>query len=668
MKNIPFIFLLLFSSSYTFATEQTCQPYESTKTLLTELKQGYLKHQSLYTGGFHMKYLDNVRSSALIYLALTGEFEKLKQTLQKIAYQRDWDSYSSNNYNLLQEHDMLDAEVIQTALETIYDFKQPYVHLQSLPYKEHFRQAVFDLDMFTDIGEPVDWWLTKKYLSHDYGHRQSAIWETAQKDDLVDWLQFIVTSSIRPHLQNWALTGKAERQAGFATLAQYAKNKWENTGSYAWLLALSEVLEPNDTAVKTVLAAMQQLTDKVNHCQASQTELAAFSLLLLNATRLSYEQDVQRNSWLKTTPKDMFFELKTLAQKYYANLLLVHKPLEKNYLFWQSLGAYASEELIDARSMGLKTVDDIGIAKNFDAYRPEYESNSGRFTSLLPIDDLKKLLLLKNLSLPEQVKLNRSLFLRTWAQGQTIDDDLLQQLAKTEPTFAAEIEEILQTKTKLQRHALLLKFVMRYPVLTYLINVKLYYGSFGGGERKQHQFESYNPNDGSWWCETNLSKIRQRLVNTVVSPLGLNGIEHTGGIMGAVFYAKGQKRAYERRGLYVDLENNGMGVWLSPFLATDPKLHQATVDKVIEQHPFMQYLDLAEWQYFSKLPPAPVFFAKQVFALDKNPKVDKSMKVELLKLLLRASRYTCRDYTGVDKISVKTRKTLADKYGVVYNP
>jgi hypothetical protein len=60
----------------------------------------------------------------LIYLALSGQFEKTDSILKKSGYQQDWHPYSEND--LLLDHELPPAQMMQSALDVIYEFKQPY--------------------------------------------------------------------------------------------------------------------------------------------------------------------------------------------------------------------------------------------------------------------------------------------------------------------------------------------------------------------------------------------------------------------------------------------------------------------------------------------------------------------------------------------------------------
>jgi len=78
----------------------------------------------------------------------------------------------------------------------------------------------------------------------------------------------------------------------------------------------------------------------------------------------------------------------------------------------------------------------------------------------------------------------------------------------------------------------------------------------------------------------------------------------------------------------------------------------------------MKYIDSDEWKNFSTLPPAPVFFGDKVYEFENSPMIDRSLKIELLKLLARASRYTCRGCEGVYDTFTEARSTLKTKYGI----
>jgi len=600
-----------------------------------------------------------VRGSVLIYHALEGHFTEIQkifdaQSKYKSVYPswRDKTFRRIPNYAYKQHqsylgvaYDIPESQIMSYALRAVQNIETAYPHLQSneLPFAYHFIQATRDLDFFTTLGSPVDWWLTDTFPK-GYGRLQWAVWNASKTNDFIDWLQFTVSTSNLSHMQNWAYANDAEKSQAFSHLTQHALTKLQKSSSYVWLAALSEVLEPDDPRCQIVIDEFTKIAEKVSTGSANQAELAAFSMILLNATRLSYGKNVDVSTWLKTTKNDVFKPIKKRAQFCYGNLILARESIDAYRIFASSVEQKGDIQPSFITPIAMKNSDDIVVYPD----KSVNSLSSWPFTSLLPISELKRLSELPGLPIHDKRKLNRTIFLRSWVQNDYGDDNLLKNLAVTDPLLSTEIEQVLSEPDQIKRRAILLKMVMRAPALTYLMDVELFRGE---GVRAPKTFSKYNPNDGSWWCETDTTKMTKRMMHSKVKKIGLRGEDPilSGGRYGRIFHAAGQLRAFYRC-------NNS--------LATDPELHRSIIDKLLSQHPFMKYIDSDEWKNFSTLPPAPVFFGDKVYEFENSPMIDRSLKIELLKLLARASRYTCRGFDGVYGTFDEARSTLKTKYGI----
>lgn len=359
---------------------------------MQQTRKGYLADQTLYTGGFHLKQMDSVRESILMYLAMTNRlghsavlldseqgtklpnYKAINDGYIRTLRPADWEvPYGSSA-----------TEVIDYASQVVLELEPAYKHLQAVqaPFATHFYQAAFDLDLLTTPAEPVDWWLPSQDNEFKATGLKAVTRKAARNNDLLDWLQFTAASSSLPHMQIWAVT-KAEQADSINNLAQHAWNKWQETGSYAWLAALSEVLQPSDELTPSVLAEFFVLHNQVMGCEATDSQRFAYAAMLLQATRLSHSHEINREQWLTVGKDDAFKVERLLAQSRYADLLLMKEGLQQRDMFVADLNPQLEQAKVVELSQGVSVV--VGSEKSLHAV------SSGRFTSFLPVAELEKI-------------------------------------------------------------------------------------------------------------------------------------------------------------------------------------------------------------------------------------------------------------------------------------
>lgn len=662
ISTVIFLSLSNFSLGSEKATQCTIDTNDA--EAITSLNNKYLEFSSLYTGGMHFKQLGSADGSVTIYLALNNQFDTIRKIdeanlIKGNGLSADVDLYQTPIYlrrfstggwsGEEKPYEITPAEALQSALKVTLTVKPAYKHISDLelPYQFHYRQAGFDLDVFTALAEPVDWWLaTEKPV--DISDIKIATWESSKTNDLTDWLQFVATTSALPHLQNWNFSNLPQRQEGYLHLKKHAHQNWMKTKSYAWLAALAETSSPNDDEAEIVLNEFDRLSKKTLNCKASTMEKVAYGMMLMNAVRLGYGKPYDIKSWLTPSKNDLYKNIKFETVNRLNQYILATESFEGYRIFWEKIGPNVISENPKVTAITAKKAEDFifpsnSVARNFD----EVEL---RLLSILSIKDIIRLADQSNLLEDSKRKLIRTAFLRSWVKNDTGDDGILHKLALIEPSLATLISEIIDQKNNHIKKATLLKLVMENPAMTYLLGVQLYMST---DIQPINEFVQYNSEDGSWWCETLPDKIVDKYVESTIKPFGLTGHnpQTSGGSWGADFYNPGQKRAYLR----------------NEKIITDPILHKEISEKLKKNHILLNYSENEEWIKFSKLPPAPTFFANKVYELEKTKKIKDEDMIELYKLLIRAAKKTCKNQEGVYETFKNAKTNLQLHYGVTLN-
>lgn len=642
----------------------SCQNETGFQQFMSSLNGMYLEHSSLYTGGMHFKSLGSTENSLTIYLALNNEFELIEKIRKQASLNnndKDIQIYNTSDYlKRFSEHKwgwepeetykLSPADVLISALKVSVEAELAYEHINDLglPYSFHYRQSGFDLDTFTSVGDPIDWWLHKEIPSH-FSKIKEATWKFSKENDFIDWLQFVATSSAISHLQNWNFKNIERRKKGFYNLKKYAKEKWESTGSYAWLAALAEVAEENDEYSELILKEFDKISRKVVSCSAHRDVKAAYGMMLLNAVRLGYYKGLDVAKWLTPLKEKIYMRTKYQASNRINQLVLARESLKDYRAFWSIFNDDITSRILSVRAVGATGVDDFIINEEVSSY--EYNDVELRFISMFSVDELVKIAEQKNISVKSKRMIMRTAFIREWVINSEESHLILNKLVSLEPEISSSITAILNINEKNRRSIELFKFVMSNPAFTYLLGVELYKPQH---TRKISEFSLYNAEDGSWWCETNTDRIVNDIIDSTIRPFGLIGSDpvRSGGSWGALYYNPGQKRASLRK---------------EEKIVFDRGLYDEIFSKLKNTHPLLNNNQNVEWSIFSKLPPAPILFYKKLHELDNSLEIDKSTMIDLYKLVIRSAKATCRKQVGVYQTLKKSRLELNDRYGVIYN-
>lgn len=664
-KKLISAVVLLSVSKFSMGAEDinTCVLDAKDRELINSVNNTYLEFSSLYTGGMHFKHLGSADGSLTIYLALNNRFETIgKINAEKLVgsdeASNEIDLYDTSVYlrrltvtdwGYEKPYDISSTQVLKSALKVAFEVVPAYKHINELklPYSFHYRQAGYDLDVFTGVAEPVDWWLLSN-LPTDFNGVRATVWSVSKENDFIDWLQFVATTSALPHLQNWNFTDLPHRKEGYSNLKKHAVKKWSESKSYAWLAALAEVVDRNDNESGLVLNEFEKLSKKILACDATKVEQVAYGMILTNALRLGYGKDHDINSWL-TPPKDDHYKvIRSEAGNRLSQYVLAIESLESYQTFWNGMG----RDVISAypQVVAFTANEKENFIFSVGAEPRKLSDVELRFSSILSVDSLINVAEQPNLSSDSKKKLIGTAFLRSWVNNDIGDEVLLNKLALVEPSLKAFISEIVIEKSTDIRKAMLLKLVMESPGLTYLLGVELYWASYS---EPIGEFVQYNSEDGNWWCETEAHNIVNKYISSTVRPFGLIGSnpQTSGGNWGVDFYNPGQKRAYLR----------------SENIITDNALNEGISKKLKENHKLLNYSGSEEWIRFSKLPPAPIFFANKVYELENSKDVSDASMIDLYKLLIRSAKKTCRKHGGVYQTLKDARSKLKLHHGVTFN-
>lgn len=666
LKHFKLVLTVLLYSSISVGaiakeSNSTCSSNKEDEYQISEINKEYLKFSSLYTGGMHFKSLGSAEGSLSIYLALNDDFDTLAQINKKKQepitdksirlYQTE--KYlrrfreNSSGWSREQSYEIAPLEALQSALKVSLESKSAYQHINelNLPYSFHFRQAGFDLDIFTSIGEPVDWWL-KDEIPPTFNAMKEATWKASKDNDFIDWLQFVATSSAIPHLQNWSFPADHERKESYSALKKHAYEKWKATNSYAWLAALAEVAEEDDEYSGLILSEFRKISDLVTSCKANNREKAAFGMILLNAVRLTYTNNENLNEWLRPLDFGSYQYVKSRAVWRLNKLALARETLDGYRRFWENIDQSVISGMRLKSTFLSASVDDFKIEKSEKAY--EFRDIELRFLSNLPANKLLEIASQESLTKKSKSMLYRTAFIRSWVNGDETVIDSLRELAELEPSIKEDVSYLLKIEDKDQQEISIFKFVLNNPSLTYLLGVELYRPQLS---RKLEEFSKFNAEDGSWWCETNSEEIVSKLIDSTIRPFGLVGPDPaaSGGSWGTMYYNPGQKRASLRKGEKVIVQK---------------QLNSEIFEKLKANHKLLNYSQNENWKNFSELPPAPVYFYRKLHEIDKSSKVDDETMIELYRLVIRAAKRTCRKHDSVYQTLQKARRELNKRYGI----
>lgn len=666
--------------------KQCLQKDVDNEVLFKRLQQSYMEHHTLYTGGLHFKTLDSVLGSSLLYFAMNNRRDTFKEITSSFNEGGSYSFYcgwrdcplkmlgnQKSRYGLQDRYTIKPREVMQSAIRVMENQEKAYDHLnvEKRNYNVHLQQAVFDLDIFTSQGDPVNWWLDSKFPK-GFGHLQFAVWEAAKENDLINWLQFTATVSYRNHLQNWAFENNIDKRSDYQELAKYAVERWDTTNSYAWLSALAEVVEPTDPQAQIVVREFNILADKVIGCSASTSERVTFWTMYTNVLRIGSATGIDLTKWLKV--EDIHFKaIKNQAVNRTVDYLITALNVDelKKLIYLKAISSHYA---------GFTRIDLVTAESKEDFLEPEWiksvaqanadeklaylSDNYLRYVSFLDVKELKQLYLeLEVLAsratlfkyehhqerFKKQIRqLISTALLRDWIANDLGNDELLELLARSEPKLIGSINQILKEKSSDIRRFRMLNLILKSPGMTYKLGVplfRLYDRQAIRSVESLSKIITSNPEDGNWWCSTDLNIVTNRLANDMAHGFGYDGASrwYSGGKWGASFNNAGQKRA--------SLRPDGV-------IITSYKLHESVVKKFQNQKFIQRKLENKEWQTFALLPSAPVYFSRKLDEISSKVKLDKAQLIELNRSLLTAAHRTCRKDLAVHEIYRKTKEQL----------
>ena len=666
--------------------DKCMQESDSNDEFIGLAQSAYMQHQTLYTGGMHFKALDSVFGSSMLYFMMSNRLDLIQEIKTSLGENSRWSFYCSwrdcplkmlgsrhTRYGLQDRYTINPRQVMKSAIRVVENQEKAYAHLnkKDLSYSVHLGQAAFDLDIFTSRGEPVDWWLSSEFPK-GYGHLQFAVWEAAKEHDLIDWLQFTATASYRNHLQNWSFENTTDKRASYQNLAKYAATRWKKTGSYAWLSALAEVVEPSDPQAQIVIHEFNALADKVLDCNVTSAQRVAFWAMYTNALRIGSALELDMSKWL-TAYDSHFRSIKNTAVRRMFKYLATTHTREKlkelpsiKALFPEGKLTYISWMTIDNKAELLESESLKNLSSIHKKIEPVLLSDTYlRYVSFLSTEELISLYLklepiASNTTLfDKQYKqktfrnklrlLVSTAFIRDWIINDLSNDDMLEILARTEPELKDKINLIIAEPDSDSRRLMLFRMVLQSPGMTYKIGIPLFLPHFAEERNRTEESISKlitsNPEDGNWWCATDAATIVNRLANDMAQSFGFNGgnLRTSGGKWGTSYYNPGQKRSDLRPGNVV---------------LTAPKLHKTVVMKYRELPYLQRQLATDEWQSLATLPSAPVYFSNKLDELSKRMSLDRTTQIELNTWLLRAAHQTCRKDASVHEVYRKTKEKL----------
>ena len=419
----------------------------------------------------------------------------------------------------------------------------------------------------------------------------------------------------------------------------YASSRWNETQSYAWLLALSEVVDAESAGAGLVLQEAIEIQNRIRDCSATQEQLLTYSLMLTNVTRLQVARAVEP-SFLGFSGL-MFERIKTKVRDRYSKYLFVRKSHQEYQKFF---ALRKSNPVLEDLRKELFFGEEVGNILKFNG-RLWLSDNQKRYISLLPLSKQKTLLGHPNLSNKDNFDLTGTVFLKSWLKDDLGDSALLRSLQELYPEANQEIDLILNVANKDIRRALVFKFVLKHPGLSYYLPVDLFYSN---GRFNIKQFDRYNPNDGSWWCSTDVDKKARYWANKMALDFGFAGSDPylSAGRWGASFHNPGQKRDYLRfRRVLKDMD-----------------LHDKVQAKILKAMNVESLMRFEDWQRFSELPPAPIYFWKKLERLKLNSELDDTLIDELESLVLRAATRTCYGFEGILEVRRALRASIAPRY------
>ena len=640
----------IFSNS-ALSSENVCNEDENTRTVLEKVQQRYLQYETLYSGGYHFRYLDNVYGSFFLFHILSGNLEKYQRlqsaTLTLMPSRSRTIGSMKASWLPDTEHDYTPYEVMSFALKVINEEELAYRHFDNSDanYRDHLDQAMFDLDVFTKTGQPLDWWLSDKLLN-GYGHIQHAVWRASKDNDFIDWLQFVVTTSSVNHIFDWSFGIAPGSEEAWNRLNQHALDKWLETGSYAWLAAFGESLRWDDNRKQVLLEEVERLHQEKMLCQASTVELAALASLLGNAVRLSKGTTYEVQEWLAWESSDILLLTKKAARENYGKSLLAEGDFGAYQRFWIEMGEQARVESATANALAVESEFDILIGGS--GKEEKLSQNDKRFLSLLPRSKLSTLYENARLHPEDRKIIMRMIFLREWVHSARIEDELLISLREMEPALSDQINFILKQNHEPFREAAILRMVMRSPALTYVIPTDLYLGK--GDLRNISAFDEYNPNDGSWWCSSSSpEESLNRTIENAINDWGYSRQYATirGYLPNSPSWAR-QVRESRRND--------------SASKTHSPETHQMIIELIRQEHAYAGYQTHSEWRDFYLLPAAPIYFESKIAALEQNSDIDAILVLELLELAERSAKYTChRRGAVINNETYSARVRLAEK-------
>ncbi len=628
-----------------------------------DLARYYSRHMTLYTGGLHYKELDNVLGSVYLYLALDDQFELLddiaSRTQAELSNGRMWFENSKlhrfNTWRESNKHDRDPVWVLRMALRVIDEGAQPFSHLSAdaRPHTAALIQASHALDEMTQRGEPMDWWL-KDDFPKGYGKLQHAVWYGASRYDLIDWLQFIVTTSTLNHLMNWSFENSIEDREAFKHLQEYAYKQWKNTNSYVWLAALGEISEPGTYQAKAVIDAFDKLNTKFRSCMTSRTEDVAHGVIYSNAVRLAYGSGIDAKSWL--TPLNEEEEFSELRQRVNARLVRhrIAKEVDIDVRSVIESLLPTNESKRDLYQIYFATLlgDELREILEEDKF---IRKDSLTLATLGDEIDLLRIASSEKIDLYIRRSFMRAAFIRTWVKRKSVSDSTLHLLKQLEPSLESDIQSILTSTDSTTREALILKLVMQSPGMRYVPAVPLFREWWERSEIKQ--FASYNSLDGNWWCSRDRQQLQDRFMDKAVRPFGFAGSDpyKSGGRHGAVYENPGQKRQSRRR-------HEGYRA-----VVTDKVRHEQLKARLANSLERVKTFGSSEWDYFDYLPNAVVYFSENVAELERRGNLNGELMFVLYSSLNRASRRACRNEIETYDVRKKSAQKMKYYQGLITN-
>jgi len=282
MLKLFFLLFITFFAPLAYAAPQTyCGgKYKHAAELVDNALR---KYSTLYSGGNHWQQLDDVGATLDLY--------RFWNDAPDIAL-RDFRAPYSSEKDLPQFYFTPDGyKYGGVTAKDIWNNAQAGLSLKTKTVtREQLIWAAWGMDTLTSLGPSPDWW--HKPDSHtSLTKTQKWVAEISKNNEVVDWLQTVLTASDAP----WAIYGHlADREyydqdKGYHRLALASMARYEAGDGIEWLVA--SMLNDTWGLKSGYIMPVRELVNKIKTCAASPQEYAAIAFIENTNSQLWVTQD-----------------------------------------------------------------------------------------------------------------------------------------------------------------------------------------------------------------------------------------------------------------------------------------------------------------------------------------------------------------------------------------